>query len=288
MEKGQLRCDVNINIAFESDSGEIRTPITEVKNVNSTRAVERAITAEAERQYAEWQTGGPIRERKGKLTAGWDEDTEQVTVQRAKEGSADYRYMPEPDLPPLVIATVPHLQSEQLVLPVLPNELRRTFLEKGVALADGELLLAEPVLRSALSTWEGAGVATREAAKWLIQVPGSAQLQGEQAAELVKLCADGQLSLSAIKPHVPELAESGESVTTFAEQRSLLQQHDSAVVELAVAAVLEEQAAAVADYRAGNTRILGFLVGQVMKRSAGKAQPAKVQEAVEAALQSSH
>ncbi len=287
MEKGQMRCDVNINIAFEHEGKEIKTPITEVKNVNSSRAVERAVASEAQRQFDEWQAEGPIRKRTGKITAGWDEDNESVNVQRAKEGMADYRYMPEPDLPPIAVFELEQLNPEYMELPELPNDIRRSYLAKGLAAADIELLFDNGHrLLSALRELE-TEVEAKEAAKWLIQVPGTEQLTPQQLKDIIRKTSAGVVSFSALKPLIPELLgqlQSGKNLDNFLEEKNLLQAHDDSVVQSAIADVIRANPQAVADFKSGNERILGFFVGQVMKQSAGKAQPARVQDAVREAL----
>lgn len=289
MEKGQMRADVNINIAFETQGKEVKTPITEVKNVNSTKAVERAITTEAQRQYDEWQANGPIRQRQAKITAGWDENSETVNIQRAKEGSADYRYMPEPDLPPIAVYELDDLNPEKMTLPELPNQVRQEYIQKGLVPADVELLFVDAKrLLHALRALEEGGIVAREGAKWLIQVPGADQLSASELADVMALTTAGAVSFSALKPLFLELVDhlrDGKKLNDFMQAKGLLQEHDDSVVQSAVAEVLSANPQAVADFRAGNERILGFLVGQVMKQAAGKAQPAKVQAAVRRALE---
>jgi aspartyl-tRNA(Asn)/glutamyl-tRNA(Gln) amidotransferase subunit B len=287
MEKGQMRADVNINIAFDHEGKEVRTPITEVKNVNSTRAVERAITTEAQRQFDEWMADGPIRIRTSKITAGWDEDTEQVNMQRAKEGAADYRYMPEPDLPPIAVYEMARLNPDKFDLPELPNEVRKEYLGKLILSADVELLFEDGGrLLNHLRDFEEEGIAAKEALKWLIQAPGSELLKGH-LKEVIGYVERGEVSFSALKPLVPnlssELAARGD-LHQYLESQNLLQSHDDSVVQSVIAEVIKANPQAVADFKSGNERILGFFVGQVMKQAAGKAQPAKVQEAVKQAL----
>lgn len=289
MEKGQMRCDVNINIAFMQDGKEVRTPITEVKNVNSTRAVERSITTESQRQYDEWMAGGPITKRKGKITAGWNEDTEMVNVQRAKEGTADYRYMPEPDLPPVMAFEDPELNPDAVVLPVLPNELRRKFLAAGIGSKEVEVFLGDPIRLTALEQAMAADASkTKAAANWLINADGIQALPILVILELITAAESGKVSFSAVKPKLPELisliTEQSQTLEAALKTLGLLQEHDEAVVQLAVDAVLTEHADVVADFKAGNEKVFGFLTGQVMKRVAGKGQPAKVQEALRASL----
>jgi aspartyl-tRNA(Asn)/glutamyl-tRNA(Gln) amidotransferase subunit B len=287
MEKGQMRCDVNVNISFESEGKTVRTPITEVKNVNSTRAVERSLVAEAQRQFDEWQAGGPIRERVNKLTAGWDEDAGTVRINRTKEAANDYRYFPEPDLPPIAVYEVPELDPDSMVVPELPNARRVRYLALGIAPADVEHIMGSDELSAALETFLGDLMEAKEVAKWLINVPGSSLLSPVHLSEALAVVARGEVSFSALKPLVPELARkmgSGTSLQAFLSEHHLVQEHDGSVVQLAVDAVFAENPGAVQEYKDGNQRVLGFLVGQVMKKAAGKAQPQKVQEAVKEAL----
>jgi len=299
MEKGQMRCDVNINIAFEHGGETVKTPITEVKNVNSTRAVERSITTEAQRQYDEWMAGGPITTRKNKLTAGWDEGTNTVKIQRAKEAANDYRYFPEPDIPPIAVYKLEDLHPDTVAanLPELPNALRRRLLAAGIESAVLESILAEPEdLEYLLEYVDTRGLPAKVVGNWLKQIPEAFRhLQADQLVATVGLVQAGDVSFSALKekwaPFMSSLGQgmpgeksASEQVREAAEANGLLQSHDEGVVQSLIEQVFAANPQAVADYKSGNVRILGFLVGQVMKAAAGKAQPAKVQEAVQNAL----
>lgn len=293
MEKGEMRCDVNINIAFEEDGKEVRTPITEVKNVNSSRAVERSITTEAQRQYDEWMANGPIRTRKNKLTAGWDEDSETVNVQRAKEAANDYRYMPEPDLPPVEVYEDPYLNPDEVAksLPKLPNEYRHELLQQGIGAQDIETLLSdrEKVHRLEQCIQVGATVSAKSLVNWLINADGSAALVPSQLVDLITVVESGEASFSAVKPRLTDVGDAfdknpSQSAKEILIGLGLLHEHNEDMVNSAIASVLAQHGNVVADYRAGNERVFGFLVGQVMKQAAGKAQPQKVSEALKAAL----
>jgi len=292
MEKGQMRCDVNINIAFEHDGKEIRTPITEVKNVNSSRAVERSVITESARQYEEWMANGPIRTRTNKLTAGWDEDTESVNIQRAKEAANDYRYMPEPDLPPVNVHADAELNPENLrkLLPILPNERRKMLLQQGVAAKDVETLFNEAERLSYFDQLQVAGgVSPKTMVNWLINAEGAMAFPATALQEIMATVERGDASFSAVKPRLVELAgifakNPATSVHNLLETAGLLSSHDDAVVKSAIASVIAANPDVVAQYRAGNERVFGFLVGNVMKQTAGKAQPQKVSEALRTAL----
>ena len=304
MEKGQMRCDVNVNIKFEENGKEVRTPITEIKNVNSTRAVERSVNSEAQRQYDEWRAEGPIRNRKNKITVGWDENTETVQMQRAKEDANDYRYFPEPDIPPVNVYEIEGLNPDQITLPELPNQTRLRYISYGMNMSDIEVLLNEGEKLSRfveLTAYIGNGL-EKQVANWLINAPESAALNKEHFKELMELTAKGMVSFASVKPRVSELAEklsavsnkvedavkdeASELVKKITAEMGLLQMHDDNVVKLAIENVISEHKDVVEQFIAGNEKVFGFLVGQVMKRTAGKSQPAKVSEALKEVIKS--
>lgn len=289
MEKGQMRCDVNISIQFGFEGKQVSTPITEVKNVNSTRAVERSLIVEGERLYAEWMAGGSVRTRTNKITAGWDENTNTVRVNRAKEAAKDYRYFPEPDLPPLAPFEVEELNPDLMELPELPNEIRQRYLKDGLGIADIDIFLNDTDKMATLTRLQEAEIPVKQVANWLINMPESGGLSTEHFQELFGLVQQGDISFSKLKESIAVFVEKValSSPTAVAKDMKLLQQHDTSVVQLAIEEVFSEQPVAVQDFKDGKERILGFLVGQVMKKAAGKAQPQKVQEAVLKTLQNS-
>lgn len=287
MEKGQMRCDVNVSILVEEDGVVVNGPITEIKNVNSTRAVERSIAIEAQRQYDEWMAHGPIRERKNKLTANWDEDKNTVSITRSKEAAHEYRYFPEPDIPPLSVYDLPDLNPEGMILPELPNALRLRYLALGLKMPEIEIFLGDSERRLKFEACVAGGVGARAVANWLVNAPVCVAMSEIQLKELILMSEKGEVSFAAVKGKLDEiLAElsGGSSLKEILQKLGLIQEFDLKVVEQAIADVLKEQEAAVADYKAGNNKILGFIVGQVLKKAAGKAQPAKVQELVVKAL----
>ncbi|MCC2631830.1 MAG: aspartyl/glutamyl-tRNA(Asn/Gln) amidotransferase subunit aspartyl-tRNA(Asn)/glutamyl-tRNA (Gln) [Patescibacteria group bacterium] len=291
MEKGHMRCDVNVSITFEHEGETMFTPITEVKNVNSTRAVERCLVVEGQRLYGEWMANGPVRTRKNKITAGWDEDTNSVQINRAKEAAKDYRYFPEPDIPPMAVYDVPGLNPDMLAktLPELPNARRLRYLKLGLLAADIDLFLQDP---EKLDRFEGLlakELPAKQVSNWLINIPATGRLSQEHFAELLELVTAGEISFSTFKERSEEMAVTlsenpALSPKDLADKLGILQKHDDSVVQLAIAEVFAEQPQAVQDFKDGKEKILGFIVGQVMKKTAGKAQPQKVQEAVRAAL----
>ena len=289
MEKGQMRCDVNVTITFEHEGKTWFTPITEIKNVNSTRAVERSLVVEAQRQYDEWMADGPIRTRTGKLTAGWDEDSGTVRINRTKEAAQDYRYFPEPDIPPLAVYEIPELNPENVSLPELPNARRGRYLVLGLSMADIELLLADAQKLERFERLLAKGEPAGRAANWLINAAESMQLAEEHLQELSRMVAEGSVGFAAAKQALPEIIaqlSSGAktSIREVVDGLGLLQRHDEGVVQLAIDETIKENPEAVQQFKDGKVQIIGFLVGQVLKKAAGRAQPAKVQEALRKAL----
>lgn len=291
MEKGEMRCDVNVSIKFTHEGEEVWTPITEIKNVNSTRAVERSLIAEGQRLYDEWCAGGPIRIRKGKLTAGWDEDKGSVNINRAKEAAHEYRYFPEPDIPPLEVYKVASLNPEKMTLPELPNARRLRYLKEGLSMADIETLIADPIRLQRLESLMVQGSSAKQVANWLINAADCLSLSDEQLKELMGLVAAGEVPFAGVKSQLLIIAEQlsknpQQSLRDLLGSKQLLQAHDDTVVQSAVADVLLANPHAVEQWKAGEQKVLGFLVGQVMKKAAGKAQAAKVQEVLRQALDS--
>lgn len=294
MEKGQMRCDVNINIKFEHEGQVVKTPITEVKNVNSTRAVERSISTEAQRQYDEWLAGGAITKRKNKITVGWDENKQSINLQRAKEEANDYRYFPEPDLPPLAVYEVPELNPENIEIPELPNAKRKRYLSLGLNMQEIETLLSDT---AKLTKFESLIVGADEKnqkvlANWLINLPESIALDDQDFEELVNIVQSGEASFANVKGKFTDIVKTlqddseatKKTIRSVLDELNLLQKHDQNMVELIIAEVFAEQAKAVDQVVSGDMKVMGFLTGQVLKKAAGKAQPQKVQEMVKEAL----
>ncbi len=290
MEKGQMRCDVNISVQFEDENGkEISTGITEVKNVNSTRAVERSIQLEAQRLYDDWQAGGDTRTRTGKLTAGYDEDTNTVRINRLKEAAHEYRYFPEPDLPPVAVADDADLNPANMVLPELPNQVRLRYLAYGLVSAEVEVFLADAPRQRRLEELASAGIPLKLAANWLINAAESVALPAAYLSDLIALQERGEVAAGQIKQKMGDIVAAcqGEEMPpleTILQNLGLLIAHDAAAVDEAITKVLAENQPAVQQFKDGNEKILGFIVGQVMKTAGSKANPAKVQLAVREAL----
>jgi aspartyl-tRNA(Asn)/glutamyl-tRNA(Gln) amidotransferase subunit B len=286
MENGQMRVEANVSI--RPRGREAFGTRAEVKNMNSMRAVERAIAFEIERQAAVIDGGGTIHME----TRGWDEGSQATYHMRPKEEENDYRYFPEPDLPPLL--TSPEWLAEiKARLPELPSVRRQRYREvNGLSAYDADVLVNDA---SAASLFEGAlvagaGVPAKLLANWVTgeymrlakggEGSGGGAVNPAELAALVKLVADGAISGTNAKEVFAEHFASGAHVASIVEARGFRQISDAGALGKAIDEVLAANPAAVADYRAGKGAAVGFLVGQVMKATRGQANAGMVQTAL--------
>jgi len=284
MEEGSLRCDVNVSIRREG-AAELGTK-TEIKNVNSFRFLRRALEHEIERQIDLVSTGGRVTQE----TRLWD-SAEGVTVaMRSKEEAHDYRYFPEPDLPPLKLDRE-WILNQQSSLPEFPAaRIARLMREHALSEYDAETLVrAVPGGADYFEDAVRAGAASKAAANWLLgdvqrvlKEQGtelddfSARVPPESLAELLRLLDEGTIGGPAAKQIFETMASEGGRPTVLVETLGLAKIADSSAIESLVDDVLAAHPDAVAQYRAGRTQTFGFLVGQVMKASKGRADAAAV------------
>ncbi|MDO4398867.1 MAG: Asp-tRNA(Asn)/Glu-tRNA(Gln) amidotransferase subunit GatB [Candidatus Saccharibacteria bacterium] len=279
---GNMRFDVNVSLAPEG-STELGTR-AEIKNLNSFRSVERAAEYEIVRQSKLLDAGEKIIQE----TRGWSDDTGKTTGQRSKEEAKDYRYMPEPDLPPVNLSA-DFIQEVAEKLPLMPADYRRKF---GDSLKTEilEILLDYPELIRKLSEVDEKYVVTvsnlftsvllaeEKSAEYLNDLPTAKQLN-----DLAKMNEKKELSSTATKEvflHLFDPQMRRRDTEVIAKELGLIQENDLGALETIVDAVLAkpETQEAQADFRAGEEKVIGFLVGQVMKESHGKANPSAVQE----------
>ncbi|MFM2105443.1 MAG: hypothetical protein RL338_475 [Chloroflexota bacterium] len=297
MERGQMR--VEANVSLRPRGSEPFGTRVEVKNMNSFRSVERAIAFEIERQAAALEAGEPLRQE----TRGWDEDRGATYVMRSKEDSQDYRYFPEPDLPPLAIEPA-WLERLRATLPELPAA-RRTRYEAGLGLSayDAGVLVNDPGLGGAfeairaadpsLPAKEVANLVTGDYARAANETAdrGAGGLVGlavaGELADLVRRVVAGELSRPNAKELLALHLAEGRSIGALVEERGLRQISDAGALGAVIDEVLAANPAAVADYRAGKPQAAGFLVGQVMKATRGQANAALVQGALRERLEAS-
>jgi aspartyl-tRNA(Asn)/glutamyl-tRNA(Gln) amidotransferase subunit B len=290
MEEGSLRCDANVSVRRK---GEARLGTkTEVKNVNSFRNVGRAIEHEIARQIALIESGGRVVQE----TRSFDADTGVTRLMRTKEEAHDYRYFPEPDLPPLAV-TAERIEALRGELPELPWVKRARFAERyGLPPADAHVLAGALDLAD---YYEAAAAALpsnpKGIANWVMgevlrdvkesKVDLSATLTPARLAALVGLVDAGKISNSAAKEVFSAIRRTGEEPAAAVERLGLGQVSDTSQIEGWIDEVVEGNPAQVAQFRAGKAQVLGFLVGQVMKRSGGRADPKAVQQLMRQALE---
>ena len=279
---GNMRFDVNVSVAPEG-SAELGTR-AEVKNLNSFRSAERAAEYEIKRQTKMLEAGEKIVQE----TRGWNDASGKTTGQRSKEEAKDYRYMPEPDLPPIHLSAE-FIAEESAKLPLMPSDYRTKF---GRVIAGDvlEVLLDYPELMKKLdeidekyvknvsNLFASVLLAEEKSAEYLNDLPAAAELN-----TLAKMNAAKELSSTATKEVFLRLFDpqmKGRGAKQIAKELGLIQENDMGALEKIVDTVLAkpETQKAQADFRAGEEKVIGFLVGQVMKESHGKANPSAVQE----------
>lgn len=283
LEEGAGRFDVNVSIRFEEDGKTRWPPQSEIKNLNSYQALRDAVAYESNRLWEEWRSGGDIRTRKGKITVGWSPERGRTYLQRSKEDVEDYRYFPEPDL---VALSPPAEMIAKLrdALPEMPAERRARFIsDYGLSDYDARILVAdravaeyyetavkvEPGQPKPIANWV-MGDLTAALKRESLEI-GASRVRADQLAALVRLIGAGRVSGPAAKQIFTEMWKSGGDPEAIMNARGLAQVSDEGPIAAAVQEVLAANLKAVADYKAGNVRILGFLVGQVQKKLGGKA-----------------
>jgi aspartyl-tRNA(Asn)/glutamyl-tRNA(Gln) amidotransferase subunit B len=283
MEKGSLRVDANVSVRRAGDTA-LGTK-TEVKNINSFAYVEKALTVERDRQTALLEAGGRVEQQ----TLLYDAKTNGVRLQRAKEESHDYRYFPDPDLPPLVLREE-FIAEQQALLPELPAKKRERFVEKyALSVTDAAVLTADRGVADYYEAVVLAGADAKAAANWVMtEVLADAKDHGDglrvpagALANLIGLVRGGTLSHQAAKRVFGEVADHGGEPRNVAEALGLIQVADTGVVTGWVSEVLGAHPAEVARYKGGEIKLLQFFLGQVMKLSRGKADPKLAQRVLE-------
>ncbi len=289
MEEGSLRCDANVSVrAAGSDRFGVKT---EVKNLNSFRHVQRALEFEIERQTEAVRRGAALAQE----TRLWDPSAGETLLMRTKEEADDYRYFPEPDLPPLAVE---HAWVEEVrrSLPELPEARRRRFVETyHLPEYDAGVLTQSMALADYFERTAAAAANPKAASNWVMvelsrklnEVKSSieeAPLAPEALGKLIKMIDAGAITGPVAKDVFEKMWTSGRSATEIVDAEGLGRIDDPAAIDAVVRQVLASHAAIVADYRAGKTKTFGFLVGQVMKATAGKADPPRVNESLRRVL----
>lgn len=288
MEEGSMRCDVNVSVRKVGDTA--FGTRCEVKNVNSIRHVMSAIEFEARRQIEIIEGGGSISQE----TRLWDPNKGETRSLRTKEDAHDYRYFPDPDLLPLVLEDG-YVERIALTLPELPDEKKARFIsEYGLSAYDAGVLVAEQA-KAFFYERAAKGRDPKLAANWVINelFGGLAKagreiedspVSAEQLGGLVDLIADNTISGRIAKDVFAEMMETGQDAGAIVEAKGLKQVTDTGAIEAVIDQVMAAQADKVAEYRSGKDKLFGFFVGQVMKASGGKANPAMLNELLKTKL----
>jgi aspartyl-tRNA(Asn)/glutamyl-tRNA(Gln) amidotransferase subunit B len=278
MEEGSLRCDANVSVR-PVGSTELGTKV-EVKNMNSIRSLERALAFEQERQIAAQREGRSLVQE----TRHWNEDEGRTDTLRYKEEAFDYRYFPEPDLPPLELDRA-WIESIRASLPELPAARRMRYEREADLNPEQARILADAAV------WGGffdetvaLGADAKAAANWMTQdlagVLNEARTELEDAkiapqhiADIVRLVADGTISGTGAKQVLTEALETGAPAERIVEEKGLRQVSDTSALAAIAEEVIAENPGPVEQFRGGKGGVLGFLVGQVMKKTGGSANP---------------
>jgi aspartyl-tRNA(Asn)/glutamyl-tRNA(Gln) amidotransferase subunit B len=288
MEEGSMRCDVNVSVRKVGDTA--FGTRCEVKNVNSIRHVMSAIEFEAQRQVEIIEGGGSINQE----TRLWDPNKGETRSLRTKEDAHDYRYFPDPDLLPLVMEDG-YVERIEATLPELPDDKKARFIsEYGLSAYDAGVLVAEQA-KAFFYERVAKGRDPKLAANWVINelFGGLAKagreiedspVSAEQLGGLVDLIADNTISGRIAKDVFAEMMETGHDAGAIVEAKGLKQVTDTGAIEAVIDQVMAAQAEKVAEYRSGKDKLFGFFVGQVMKASGGKANPAMLNELLKTKL----
>ena len=291
MQEGSLRCDANVNLHIERDGKTIATPIVEIKNLNSFRSVERALIFEAERQYKTWQADGRTIADAPKETRGWSEPDGVTKPQRQKETAADYRYFPEPDLVPVVVDR-PWIDRVRASIGELPAARRRRFeVDYGLSPYDANVLVEQGQdVADYYDTVARASGAYKLASNWIqgeiLRVAKERKLtldafpvRPETLADLIGRVHRSELNTNQGREVLGKLIESGEPLDAIIAAGGYAIVSDRGAITSAIEAALAANPKAIEDLRGGKKKpeaVKGFLRGQVMKGTGGKADPALV------------
>jgi aspartyl-tRNA(Asn)/glutamyl-tRNA(Gln) amidotransferase subunit B len=277
MEKGHLRCDANINVIRDGKS----SPIIEIKNLNSFKFVSRALEFERRRLIDEFDS---FDGKKTKQTRGFDSNSGKTYVLRTKEEAKDYRYFPEPDLPPIEIEKDNEFNLDKIraATAQLPQEARKTLLANGIGEKDAEVIVKNLVLGSLFNDCVNISRENIPAvAKFIINQKNLiGSLSARQIVDIVALQKQKNLSSNIVKAIIESVTKNGESVADAYGNLSKI----SVDIDSVVNDVLLNNPDVVEKYKSGKKEVVGFLVGQVMKQCSGKANPNEAKQSIEKKL----
>lgn len=290
LEKGVMRIEPNISVR-KVGQAELGTKV-EIKNLNSFRALERGVAYEIKRQIAILEAGGQVAQE----TVGWDEMRQATFSQRSKEDAHDYRYFPEPDLPPLVVSKA-WMDSVRDELPELPWQVYRRFVDVyGLSQTEAWGLAAEKAAAAYFeSVLKASSSGVRAVYAWvtgellsLLNSAGkgfeSSPVSPKELAALLGLMAEGKINQQTGKAVLTEMFESGKPAAVIVAEKGLTQVSDADLLSKLVAETLNENPGEVASYRAGKVTVANWLFGQVMRKAGGRANPQVVRAELERRL----
>ena len=262
MEKGQLRAEPNISIR-RAGTDELGVK-TELKNINSVRALHRAILYEVERQQQVLESGGTVHQE----TRGWSEAEQRTFSQRSKEFAEDYRYFPEPDIPPLELPR-DWIEELRARLPELPSLRRGRLVGLGVSSRDAAVIIGERDLADLFESAVSLGVPPAPTAAWIVNeiAPTGKIPSPHNLAELVSLVSEGTITRDQGREVLVESVETGRTPAEIVAEHGYRQMSDEGELEVLAQAVIDANPKAVADYRSGKTQVIGVLIRDLRQRA---------------------
>lgn len=300
MQKGHMRFEPNINVIINHQGTEYRTPIAEIKNLNSFKALHGSINYEYERQIEAWAETGAVMGKRMKVTRGWNDAKEETFHQRHNEDEDEYRYFPDPDLVPVVL-TDEQIDALRNQLPELPGAKRARYIEQlKLDAKDATQLLDEPATAALFDDVVNAGADAVKAAKLLLNAAAKHAnekgcavyelgVSAEQYKDILSLVSEGKISSNGADELIGHCAAAGgvdsstlqtpqASALDLAEQHDLIQKSDTGELQAFIDQILADpkNEKAIADIQEGKDKAVGALMGQIMKLTQGKANPALV------------
>ncbi|HJN62948.1 MAG TPA: Asp-tRNA(Asn)/Glu-tRNA(Gln) amidotransferase subunit GatB [Candidatus Paceibacterota bacterium] len=282
MEKGEMRVEANVSVSKDSKLG----TKTEIKNLNSFKIAEKAIEYEIERQTGILEAGEKVVQE----TRGWDENKQETFSQRQKEGSSDYRYFPDPDLPKLKLSEIKEFGSIGLAneIPDLPSEKRELYRETGIKAEDVEVFVQSPFLGELFLSAVKAGASPPITANYITSdliglMGGNIKEQKFKFSiksffELLRMLSKGEIGSRAGKDILKIMYEEGGAPKSIAKEKGLYQQNDMTELRALAEKIISENDSVINDYKSGQGSALQFLIGQAMKETKGSANPQVISE----------
>ena len=285
MEKGHLRCDANISVAKSQipnpKSQTETTPIVEIKNMNSFRAVEAALSFEEQRLKDDFEE---LKKEKGKQTRSWDDEKSETRAMRRKEEASDYRYFPEPDIPPIKVNRKQltdnnkkqyeiNLEEIKKEVPELPEERRKRYLKLGLNPKSAESIVAKKVYSDYFDKVIKLGGEPHKVYDIMINERAKNEIEPQVLVNALTLVAEGKISNKILKEILPEMIKKGTSAKEIIENKGLSQVSDENELKKIIKEVIKSNPGPISEYKKGKESVLGFLVGQVMKETHGQANP---------------